>query len=69
MSQSSRDRAPEIEWREIVRMRDKIAHHYFRIDLDTVWQTAKSDVPILADALARLELASFGSADSDQSSD
>ena len=69
LSRSSRDGAPEIEWREIMRMRDKIAHHYFRIDLDTVWQTTKSDVPVLAEALARLELASFGSADSDQSSD
>jgi len=30
-----------------MRMRDKIAHHYFRIDLDVVWQTVTVDIPVL----------------------
>ena len=29
------------------RMRDKIAHHYFRINLDVVWKTATDDLPAL----------------------
>lgn len=28
-------------------MRDKIAHHYFRINLDVVWKTAIDDLPAL----------------------
>ena len=56
LSQEIRDEIPEIEWREIMRMRDKIVHHYFRIDLETVWQTAKHDVPALAEALQRIDL-------------
>lgn len=43
-----RQRVPVIEWRDIMRMRDKIVHHYFKLDLDVVWQTATDDVPRLA---------------------
>lgn len=38
---------PEISWSQIARMRDKIAHHYFRINLDVVWKTATDDLPAL----------------------
>ncbi len=38
---------PEIAWSQIARMRDKIAHHYFRINLDVVWKTATDDLPTL----------------------
>jgi len=36
---------PNIAWSQIARMRDKIAHHYFRINLDVVWKTATDDLP------------------------
>lgn len=68
LSQEIRDETPEIEWREIMRMRDKIVHHYFRIDLETVWQTAKSDVPALAEGLRRYNPGPSEPADSDQTS-
>jgi len=51
LSPEKRAAIPNVEWREIMRMRDKIVHHYFRIDLETVWQTAKTDVPALVKAL------------------
>ena len=38
---------PQIAWSQIARMRDKIAHHYFRINLDVVWKTATDDLPLL----------------------
>ncbi len=38
---------PQIAWSQIARMRDKIAHHYFRINLDVVWKTATGDLPTL----------------------
>lgn len=43
-----RKEKPNIEWREIMKMRDKIVHHYFKIDLDVVWATVKQDIPTLA---------------------
>ncbi|MEW6558308.1 MAG: DUF86 domain-containing protein [Elusimicrobiota bacterium] len=38
---------PDIPWREIARMRDKIVHHYFEIDLEKVWKVVKEDIPVI----------------------
>jgi len=47
LSQSFRDQHPEIPWQDIIGMRNRIAHVYFAVDLRTVWDTAKSDLPDL----------------------
>ncbi len=47
ISPELREQNPEIEWREIMRMRDKIVHHYFKLDLDVIWQTVTEDIPQL----------------------
>ena len=36
---------PQINWSGVMRMRDKIAHHYFEIDTDVVFLTVKEDIP------------------------
>ena len=36
---------PEIYWSGVMRMRDKIAHHYFEIDTDVVFQTLEENIP------------------------
>ena len=38
---------PSIEWRAMSDMRNKIIHFYFGIDYDVVWDTVKTDIPIL----------------------
>lgn len=48
LSPELRNQNSQIEWREITRMRDKIVHHYFKLDLEVVWQTASIDLPALA---------------------
>ena len=35
----------QLNWSGIMRMRDKIAHHYFDVDADVVVQTIKEDIP------------------------
>lgn len=36
---------PEIHWSGVMRMRDKIAHHYFEIDSEIVFHTIEKDIP------------------------
>lgn len=40
-----------VPWRTIRGMRNRIAHGYLSMNLDTVWDTAVNEVPILADQL------------------
>ena len=37
---------PQVYWGGVMRMRDKIAHHYFEIDTDVVFRTLSEDIPI-----------------------
>jgi len=43
---------PEIPWPQIVSLRHRIAHDYFRIDMLRLWEITTSEVPVL---IARLE--------------
>jgi uncharacterized protein with HEPN domain len=42
-----RSKHAEIEWRRIAGLRDIIAHEYFRVDLDIIWNIVKEELPIL----------------------
>ncbi|MEX2382729.1 MAG: DUF86 domain-containing protein [Opitutales bacterium] len=42
-----REAHPEIPWKVMARMRDKLIHHYFGVDYPVVWDTIVSDIPSL----------------------
>jgi uncharacterized protein with HEPN domain len=42
---------PEVSWRSMRNMRNRIAHGYFDIDLDVVWDTVQISLPALLQQL------------------
>ena len=59
LSDELKDAHPQIAWSQIARMRDKVAHRYFRINLDVVWKTAIDDLPKLKSHISAIYLANF----------
>jgi uncharacterized protein with HEPN domain len=47
-------RHSEIPWGGVYGMRNAIAHGYFAVDLDIVWNTANNDLPALAEQVRAL---------------
>ena len=46
---------PAIPWKEVMKQRDLIAHHYFRIDADSIYSTIKDDLPFLYQTLLQIK--------------
>lgn len=47
---------PEVPWRGMRGMRNRIAHGYFEIDLDIVWETVQKALPELIKQLQSLHV-------------
>jgi uncharacterized protein with HEPN domain len=47
MSSDTRQDHPDIPWKEMIGMRNRLIHGYFDVDLDIVWQTVSKDIPPL----------------------
>jgi uncharacterized protein with HEPN domain len=52
--QSLKESYPEIPWREMAGMRDKMIHDYVEINLEVVWKTVTVEVPNLQPDLQRI---------------
>lgn len=46
---------PALPWRSMRGMRNRIAHGYFEIDLDIVWDTVQTALPALLDQLSAID--------------
>ena len=51
LPETVRQQASHIPWRNIARMRDKLIHHYFGVNLDIVWHVIQDDLPPLKTAV------------------
>jgi len=54
LSGELRDEYAHVPWRDFAGMRDKLIHHYFGVDMGTVWLTTKQDIPFLKAEVMRI---------------
>ncbi|MEL6489457.1 MAG: DUF86 domain-containing protein [Cyanobacteria bacterium J06621_3] len=54
LSKEVRHQYPDIPWSLMAGMRDNMIHEYDDIDIDQVWKTVKSDIPILLTDLSSI---------------
>jgi uncharacterized protein with HEPN domain len=45
---------PDVPWTAVYAMRNRVAHGYFKVDLDMVWKTIHSDLPELHTQIKQL---------------
>ncbi len=54
LSSEVRGSYPEIPWRDIVGMRNKLIHDYLGVDIGLVWVTVQEDLPMLREQVQRV---------------
>lgn len=54
VSADFKDKYPEVSWRDIAGMRDKLIHQYFGVDYEKVWKTLENDLPLLKRDIQRM---------------
>jgi uncharacterized protein with HEPN domain len=55
LSEDFKDSHPAIEWQKIKGFRNIVAHDYFGIDAEEVWQIIKNKIPKLKEDIRRIE--------------
>lgn len=54
LSEDIKSRHPQIPWKQIAGMRDKVIHDYFGVNLEIVWAVIDKDLPELEIAVDAL---------------
>ena len=52
---SFREKHPEVQWKKIAGLRDRIIHAYFEVDLDITWGIIKGDLPELKKKINKIK--------------
>ena len=45
LSEQLRTEYPDVPWKSMAGVRDRLVHHYFGVNLDIVWQIATMELP------------------------
>jgi uncharacterized protein with HEPN domain len=47
ISEETRQKYPNVKWRKISGFRDIVAHEYFEVNEETVWDIVENEIPAL----------------------
>jgi uncharacterized protein with HEPN domain len=53
LSEETKSRRPEVPWKQIAGMRDKVIHDYFGVNLEILWAAVERALPKLEQAIQR----------------
>lgn len=53
LPEDARERHPDVPWREMVALRNRLIHGYDDVDHDIVWRIRSDDLPALVERLER----------------
>ena len=54
ISQEFKDAHPDIPWHKMIGMRHRLIHDYLHVNLETVWDTIRNDIPGLIEVIGPL---------------
>jgi uncharacterized protein with HEPN domain len=54
VSKEFQDKYPQVEWRSMAGMRNRLIHNYLGVDYDIVWDVVRNKVPALRSQLERV---------------
>ncbi|MEQ9424363.1 MAG: DUF86 domain-containing protein [Cyclobacteriaceae bacterium] len=54
LSEATKSQLSDVEWSQIVGMRNILVHEYFGIDFEIIWQIIIEDIPILKTKIERV---------------
>ncbi|WP_122464866.1 DUF86 domain-containing protein [Brevundimonas lutea] len=54
LSDDARAKAPDVPWRAMIGLRNRLAHAYARADRDVIWDAAALHAPVIREELKRL---------------
>ncbi|HEX7320613.1 MAG TPA: DUF86 domain-containing protein [bacterium] len=49
-----KDKYPDVPWKKMAGMRDKLIHEYFGVDLDIVWDSATKEIPAVKPLIEKI---------------
>jgi uncharacterized protein with HEPN domain len=56
MPKSFREKYPDFPWREAASLRNVIAHEYFGLDVDIIWDVVRTRIPVLAEQVKHINV-------------